>query len=159
MLDIRRLKLYIALKHAVAAANTPKEPRWFTLTTTAHQDRHDQWITRQAIKTIVKVGDATQIRGPLRYAHLPIEFGMCDFQTTLNDGTYLLESGTFFSNKHAQVVAQAARNGWQVSPQLRYPENALQNGAFHAAIVTERSILPPNAAANYITALFTQGVD
>lgn len=133
--------------------------RWYSITTSAYQDKDGQWIKRDAINRAVALGDLVHKelghRGPLRYWHVTgLDFGLCDYQAALMNGKYLLESGTFFSEQHEAIVTKAAERGYKMSPGFVYPLGALQAQTdFELVGIFERSFLPNGRSSNEYTAL------
>lgn len=131
--------------------------RWAAITTTAYQDKDQEWISRKAIRAVVAAGDAGAPRGPLRFWHVPgLDLGDCDYQAALGDGRMLLESGTFRSKAAAKIGAEAARRGYQMSPGFVHTRHEPRGGVFDNIVLFERSFVPPGRASNPYTRLLTK---
>lgn len=131
--------------------------RWASITTTAYQDKDQEWISRKAIRSVVAAGDSGAPRGPLRYWHVPgLDLGDCDYQAALGDGRMLLESGTFRSKAAARIGAEAARRGYQMSPGFVHTRQEPRGGVFDNIALFERSFVPPGRASNPYTRLLTK---
>lgn len=131
--------------------------RWASITTTAYQDKDQEWISRKAIRAVVAAGDSGAPRGPLRFWHVPgLDLGDCDYQATLGDGRMLLESGTFRSKAAARIGAEAARRGYQMSPGFVHTRSEPRGGVFDSIALFERSFVPPGRASNPYTRLLTK---
>lgn len=134
--------------------------RWLAVTTTAYEDQDQEWIARKAIRAVVERGDATGKRGVLRYWHVPgCDFGVCDYQATAQDDRFLIESGTFYSPRHAAVVKEAARRGYQMSPGFTHsPAEPGPARVYTDIDPFERSFVPRGRASNPFTRLAALGV-
>lgn len=131
--------------------------RWAAITTTAYQDKDQEWISRKAIRSVVAAGDSGAPRGPLRFWHVPgLDLGDCDYQAALGDGRMLLESGTFRSKAAARIGAEAARRGYQMSPGFVHTRQEPRGGVFDSIVLFERSFVPPGRASNPYTRLLTK---
>lgn len=131
--------------------------RWAAITTTAYQDKDQEWISRKAIRAVVAAGDSGAPRGPLRFWHVPgLDLGDCDYQAALGDGRMLLESGTFRSKAAAKIGQEAARRGYQMSPGFVHTRNEPRGGVFDSIALFERSFVPPGRASNPYTRLLTK---
>lgn len=131
--------------------------RWAAITTTAYQDKDQEWISRKAIRSVVAAGDAGAPRGPLRFWHVPgLDLGDCDYQAALGDGRLLLESGTFRSRAAARIGQEAARRGYQMSPGFVHTRQEPRGGVFDHIALFERSFVPPGRASNPYTRLLTK---
>lgn len=131
--------------------------RWAAITTTAYQDKDQEWISCKAIQGVVAAGDAGAPRGPLRFWHVPgLDLGDCDYQAALGDGRLLLESGTFRSKAAARIGAEAARRGYQMSPGFVHTRQEPRGGVFDHIALFERSFVPPGRASNPYTRLLTK---
>lgn len=132
--------------------------RWLSVTTTAYQDRDREWISRKAIEGAVQAGDATGVRGPLRFWHVPgLDLGTCDYQATAQDGRFLIESGTFKHAVAARIGRAAADKGYQMSPGFVHPADEPRGGVFDHITIFERSIVPAGRASNPFTRLMVKG--
>lgn len=131
--------------------------RWAAITTTAYEDKDQEWISCKAIRQVVRAGDASGQRGPLRYWHVPgLDLGDCDFQAALDGGRLLLESGTFRSPAAARIGLKAAEKGYQMSPGFLHTRHEPRGGVFDHIAIFERSFVPPGRASNPYTRLFTK---
>jgi hypothetical protein len=150
----KRTKSFTVFKDAGGA------DRWLAITTTAYEDKDQEWISRKAIRAVVAAGDAGTPRGPLRYWHVPgLDLGDCDYQAALDDGRLLIESGTFRSPAAARVGQKAAAAGYQMSPGFLHTRQQPRGGVFDRIALTERSFVPPGRASNPYTRLLTKETD
>jgi len=133
-------------------------PRWLAVTSTAYRDRDGEIVSSEALKKAVAYGDATQERGPLRFWHVPgLDIGTTDFQATTDNGRFLVESGIITNPVMAKALQEKAGN-WQMSIGFNHPKNQPdENGVFKDISIFERSITPPNKAANPFTSFSVQG--
>ncbi len=133
--------------------------RWAAITTTAYQDKDQEWISCKAIRAVVAAGDASGERGPLRFWHVPgLDLGDCDYQAALDGGRLLLESGTFRSKAAARIGQKAAQLGYQMSPGFLHTRKEPRGGIFDHIALFERSFVPPGRASNPYTRLLTKEV-
>jgi hypothetical protein len=134
--------------------------RWLAITTTAYEDKDQEWISQKAIRAVVAAGDAGTPRGPLRFWHVPgLDLGDCDYQAAIADGRYLIESGTFRSKVAARIGQKAAAAGYQMSPGFLHTRQQPRGGVFDRIALTERSFVPPGRASNPYTRLLTKETD
>lgn len=132
--------------------------RWAAITTTAYQDKDEEWIGTKAIRGVVEAGDAGAPRGPLRFWHVPgLDLGDCDYQTTAFGDRFLIESGTFRSPAAARIGQKAAARGYQMSPGFLHTRREPLGGLYEHIALFERSFVPPGRAANPYTRLLTKG--
>lgn len=132
--------------------------RWFTITTTAYEDRDGEIITTKGIAHAVAYGDLTGQRGVLRFWHVPgIDLGPCDYQAQGGPGgRWLVESGTFYGPREAALGRAMAAKGWQMSPGFYHPERepypadvaGRRLGLYDHPMIFERSPCPPGRASN-----------
>lgn len=149
----RRTKGFAVFKDASGA------DRWASITTTAYQDKDQEWISRKAIQAVVAAGDAGTPRGPLRFWHVPgLDLGDCDYQAALGDGRMLLESGTFRSKAAARIGQAAATRGYQMSPGFVHTHKEPRAGVYDHIALFERSFVPPGRASNPYTRLLTKEI-
>lgn len=133
--------------------------RWASITTTAYQDKDQEWISRKAIRSVVEAGDAGAPRGPLRYWHVPgLDLGDCDYQASAFDDRVLIESGTFRSKAAAKIGQEAARRAYQMSPGFVHTRREPRGGVFDHIALFERSFVPPGRASNPYTRLLTKEI-
>jgi hypothetical protein len=133
-------------------------PRWVAVTSTAYRDRDGEIVSAEALKKAVAYGDATQERGPLRFWHVPgLDIGTTDFQSVTDNGRFLVESGLITNPSMAQALQEKGGN-WQMSIGFNHPANQPDGeGVFKDISIFERSITPPNKAANPFTSFNVQG--
>jgi hypothetical protein len=133
------------------------QDRWLSITTTAYRDKDEEIISSGAITQAVRIGDVSGYRGPLRYWHVPgLDIGDCDFQTAVQDGRFLIESGTFRSKAYARMGRRMAARGYQMSPGFIHPWRQPVQRIYSDIAIFERSPVPPGRAANYLTRLMTK---
>jgi len=133
-------------------------PRWVAVTSTAYRDRDGEIVSAEALNKAVAYGDATQERGPLRFWHVPgLEIGTTDFQSVTDNGRFLVESGLITNPAMAHALQEKGGN-WQMSIGFNHPANQPDGeGVFKDISIFERSITPPNKAANPFTSFNVQG--
>ena len=126
--------------------------RWLLVSSTAYRDRDQEIVSTKALEGAVALADASGVRGPLRFWHVPgIELGDCDFQGTAQGGRFLIESGTFRSPALAAAV-KAAADRLAVSIGFTHPTHEPDaNGVFDHIAIFERSLVPKGRAANPFT--------
>jgi hypothetical protein len=126
--------------------------RWLLVSSTAYRDRDREIVSTKALEGAVALADASGVRGPLRFWHVPgVDLGDCDFQATAQDGRFLIESGTFRSPALAAAV-KAHADRYQVSIGFTHPANEPDaEGVFSHIAIFERSLVPRGRAANPFT--------
>lgn len=156
---IRAQKPHAKRKEFTVFKDAAGRDRWAAITTTAYQDKDQEWISRKAIRAVVAAGDSGAPRGPLRFWHVPgLDLGDCDYQAALGDGRMLLESGTFRSKAAARIGQEAARRGYQMSPGFVHTRQEPRGGVFDSIALFERSFVPPGRASNPYTRLLTKEI-
>ena len=133
-------------------------PRWVAVTSTAYRDRDGEIVSSEALKKAVAYGDATGERGPLRFWHVPgLDIGTTDYQAVTDNGRFLVESGLITNPAMAKAL-QAKGGNWQMSIGFNHPARQPDgDGVFKDISIFERSITPPNKAANPFTAFTVEG--
>ena len=133
-------------------------PRWVAVTSNAYRDRDGEIVSTEALKKAVAYGDATGERGPLRFWHVPgLDIGTTDFQATTDNGRFLVESGVITNPAMARALQEKGGN-WQMSIGFNHPAAQPDaEGVFKDISIFERSITPPNKAANPFTSFSVQG--
>jgi hypothetical protein len=133
-------------------------PRWVAVTSNAYRDRDGEIVSSEALKKAVAYGDATGERGPLRFWHVPgLDIGTTDYQATTDNGRFLVESGVITNPAMAQALQEKGGN-WQMSIGFNHPAAQPDaEGVFKDISIFERSITPPNKAANPFTSFNVQG--
>ena len=133
-------------------------PRWVAVTSNAYRDRDGEIVSSEALKKAVAYGDSTQERGPLRFWHVPgLDIGTTDFQATTDNGRFLVESGVITNPAMAKALQEKGGN-WQMSIGFNHPAAQPDaEGVFKDISIFERSITPPNKAANPFTSFSVQG--
>lgn len=126
--------------------------RWVSVSSSAYLDRDREIVSSQALAGAVAKADASGVRGPLRFWHLPgLDIGDCDFQMVAGPGgRFLVESGTFRDPRYARAIAGKAL---QVSIGFFHPRTEPRGGVFHDIAIFERSVVPDGRAANPMTRL------
>lgn len=140
-------------KSTVVVKDANGHDRWVSISSTAYEDKDKEIVSRQALKTAVALADRTGYYGPLRIWHEPgLDIGDCDFMAVTEDGTFLIESGTFRRPEYAARVKSAG--DVQVSIGFLHPEG--QPGpdlVYDLIAIFERSITPHGRASNRFTSL------
>lgn len=133
-------------------------PRWVAVTSTAYRDRDGEIVSSDALKKAVAYGDATGERGPLRFWHVPgLDIGTTDYQAITDNGRFLVESGLITHPAMAAALQEKGGN-WQMSIGFNHPANQPdEEGVFKDISIFERSITPPNKAANPFTSFSVEG--
>jgi hypothetical protein len=133
-------------------------PRWVAVTSTAYRDRDGEIVSSEALRKAVAYGDATGERGPLRFWHVPgLDIGTTDYQAVTDNGRFLVESGLITNPAMANAL-QAKGGNWQMSIGFNHPARQPDaDGVFKDISIFERSITPPNKAANPFTAFTVEG--
>lgn len=133
-------------------------PRWVAVTSNAYRDRDGEIVSSEALKKAVAYGDATGERGPLRFWHVPgLDIGTTDYQATTDNGRFLVESGIITNPEMASALQEKGGN-WQMSIGFNHPAAQPDaEGVFKDISIFERSITPPNKAANPFTSFSVQG--
>ena len=110
------------------------------------------------MKKAVAYGDATGERGPLRFWHVPgLDIGTTDYQAITDNGRFLVESGLITHPAMAAALQEKGGN-WQMSIGFNHPANQPdKEGVFKDISIFERSITPPNKAANPFTSFSVEG--
>jgi hypothetical protein len=131
--------------------------RWLAITTSAYQDRDREIISTKALANAVAQGDATGQSGTLRYWHVPgMDIGDCDYQATMQDGRFLIESGTFRGPAYAELGRRMAAKGYQMSPGFLHIITQPRDGTFDDIAIFERSPVPAGRASNVFTHFLTK---
>lgn len=127
--------------------------RWVAISSTAYRDRDREIVSRKALQSAIAKANRNGNRGPLRFWHVKgLDIGTTDFQMLSDDGKYLIESGLIYDDDVAEALKERA-DGWQMSIGFRHlPNEPDRDGVFHDIDIFERSITPPNKAANQYTA-------
>lgn len=133
-------------------------PRWVAVTSTSYRDRDGEIVSSDALRKAVAYGDATGERGPLRFWHVPgLDIGTTDFQSVTDNGRFLVESGLITNPEMAGALQQKGGD-WQMSIGFNHPANQPDvEGVFKDISIFERSITPPNKAANPFTSFNIEG--
>lgn len=133
-------------------------PRWVAVTSTAYRDRDNEIVSSDALKKAVEYGDSTGNRGPLRFWHVPgLDIGTTDYQAVTDNGRFLVESGHITNSEVAKALQEKGGN-WQMSIGFNHPiDQPDVNGVFKDISIFERSITPPNKAANPFTSFSIEG--
>jgi hypothetical protein len=133
-------------------------PRWVAVTSTSYRDRDGEIVSSDALRKAVAYGDATGERGPLRFWHVPgLDIGTTDFQSVTDNGRFLVESGLITNSEMANAL-QEKGGDWQMSIGFNHPANQPDvEGVFKDISIFERSITPPNKAANPFTSFNIEG--
>jgi conjugal transfer/entry exclusion protein len=133
-------------------------PRWVAVTSTAYRDRDGEIVSSEALKKAVAYGDSTGERGPLRFWHVPgLDIGTTDYQAITDNGRFLVESG-LITNPSMAAALQEKGGNWQMSIGFNHPASQPDgDGVFKDISIFERSITPPNKAANPFTAFNVEG--
>lgn len=133
-------------------------PRWVAVTSTAYRDRDGEIVSSDALRKAVAYGDATGERGPLRFWHVPgLDIGTTDYQAVTDNGRFLVESG-HITNPEVAKALQEKGGDWQMSIGFNHPVNQPDaEGVFKDISIFERSITPPNKAANPFTSFSIEG--
>lgn len=125
--------------------------RWVAVSSTSFQDRDLEIVSQKALAADVARTDERGVYGPLRWWHMPIDIGDCDFRMV--HGKSLIESGTFKSAAIARAVQRNAHN-LALSIGFLHPVNQPDaSGVFDTIYTYERSLLPQGKESNRFTRL------
>lgn len=139
--------------------------RWVTISSTAFLDGEEEIVSTKALANNQPLAEKDY--GELRFWHLPIKLGDCDFQ--MADGVCLVESGLWDDNEIANPIRKAIDEkpkDWKISigflPLQDPSENVLIKSTtvkriWDAIQIKERSPLPKKYAANKFACIMTEG--
>lgn len=140
--------------------------RWIGLTSNGYEDRDAEYVSVKALSADVARADADGRYGPLRWWHMGspdptnaeapwgpgVDLGWCDFNAM--SGPFLVESGTFVSEKVARAIAPIT-DQLGLSPGFFHPRPEPTAGVFHTIRRFERSLAPRAAVSNRFTTFST----
>jgi len=139
--------------------------RWVAISSTAFLDGEEEIVSIKALADNQPLAEKDY--GELRFWHVPIKLGNCDFQ--MPEGVCLVESGLWDDNEIANPIRKAIDEkpkDWKVSigflPLQEASENVLVKSTvvkkvWDAIQIKERSVLPRKYAANKFACIITEG--
>ena len=134
--------------------------RWLSFSSNAFQDREGEIFTTKSLEEAVKEADQLGGHGPLRLYHVPgADVGTCDFQAVV--GRFLVESGTFdktsMGEKAEEFFLQNVDKKFGVSIGFKFRKGDETDKVYEWLQIFERSVCPPEAAANKWTQFLPAG--
>jgi len=139
--------------------------RWVAISSTAFLDGEEEIVSTKALADNQPLAEKDY--GELRFWHLPIKLGDCDFQ--MADGVCLVESGLWDDSEIVNPIRKAIDEkpkDWKISigflPLQDPSENVLIKSTtvkkiWDAIQIKERSPLPKKYAANKFACIMTEG--
>lgn len=134
--------------------------RWLSFSSNAFKDREGEIFTTKSLEEAVKEADQLGGHGPLRLYHVPgADVGTCDFQAVV--GRFLVELGTFdktsMGEKAEEFFLQNADKKFGVSIGFKFRKGDETDKVYEWLQIFERSVCPPEAAANKWTQFLPAG--
>lgn len=125
--------------------------RWLGVSSTAYQDRDQQFVSLKALERDCERADLDGNYGPLRFWHMPgADIGTTDFNAVI--GRSLVESGEIPDARIGHALA-TSKEHWQMSLGFLHSRDQPIGDTFTEIRRFERSILPASAASNPFTSL------
>lgn len=130
--------------------------RWITFSSSSYEDKDGETIAQKALEMEVERAERTGQYGPLCWWHcngiekgVPlIKLGDCDFSTMV--GRILVESGTFVNEAIAKAISKNIDLLGTSIGFIPYPAVRGEGVVFKNIAIKERSLLPAQAASNYL---------